>query len=70
MFVEIDTLEKAKPLSEAGLLWFMFPKCYKYQTQPEPDQHGYWTDAFVGRDRRLWDQERADGCRYYILLEE
>jgi len=69
MFVEIDTLEKAKPLSEAGLLWFMFPKHYKSQMQPEPDQRGYWTD-YEDRDQTLWDKERADGCRYYLLLEE
>ena len=69
MFVEIDTLEKAKPLSEAGLLWYRYP-LIEYTDDYLVDTPGYWTDAFVGRDRRLWDQERADGCRYYILLEE
>lgn len=68
MFVEIDTLEKAKPLSEAGLLWYRFP-LIEYTDDYLVDTPGYWTH-YEDRNQTLWDKERAGGCRYYILLEE
>lgn len=64
-FQRILSLADAKPLSEAGLLWYKYAGPTQ-EWQPDKDV-GYWSREDV---ERQWHREASANVWYAILLEE